>query len=76
MYKQEGLAGETEMQMFELVEIDPDAPEDDNEILMSPRPGTWAQIKAHMDSIIEDMNVDFDHDGPSAWAMLRIQPAA
>ena len=58
--------------MYELVELDPETGEEDQ--CLSPQPGTWAQVKRHMDAVIAEMIEDWDIEG-APWAWLRIQPA-
>jgi hypothetical protein len=60
------------MAKYELVELDPETGEEDQ--CLSIQPGTWAQVKAHMDEVIAEMIEDWDIEG-APWAWLRIQPA-
>lgn len=61
------------MMKFELVELDPQTGEEDQ--CLSPRPDTWAQVKAHLDEVVAEMVEDWDA-GQAPWSWLRIQPAA
>jgi hypothetical protein len=61
-----------DMAKFELVELDPATGEEDQ--CLSPKPGTWAQVKRHMDEVLAELEDDWDA-GQAGWAWLRIQPA-